>query len=382
MATLVAYLFNLVVMPAGMREMKDRVFEIRADLVNTFVREGSFTNPIDGLTVYVGENNVGGDIRGILVHDARNPKGIATYMAQRGLLANTPLGPRLIMFEGNIQWLEGGEGRLKILNFEKYTFDLGQFDKQRDETLARGERALFERAALPGKDGQRKTAAQVFLRSAQPFERSALLHGVRADRRRRARRRQLQPARIWRAHRVGDGGGVRGAIARVRHSSNVRMRTPDVAFLMYVWPRVVDRRIVVCVVAPRFEMLNRAAWLSQARGWRPMTLSWTLSRYLGTQFAISVAVVFGMCVTLGFVIDIVELLNRTAGQGRRAAVDDRGHGAAEAAQPHRKDDAVRGVVRRDLELRAHDAQPRTGHRARLRRFGLVVLGPRPGRVAA
>jgi lipopolysaccharide export system permease protein len=110
-ATMVAYLFNLIVMPAGMREMKNRVFEIRADLVNTFVREGSFTNPIKGLTVYVSENNPGGDIRGILVHDARNPKGIATYMAQSGLLANTPTGPRLIMNQGNVQWLEGGEGK-------------------------------------------------------------------------------------------------------------------------------------------------------------------------------------------------------------------------------------------------------------------------------
>jgi lipopolysaccharide export system permease protein len=45
-----------------------------------------------------------------------------------------------------------------------------------------------------------------------------------------------------------------------------------------------------------------------------MTLSWTLWRYLALQFLISVAIVFGMCVTLGFVIDIVELLNRTAGK--------------------------------------------------------------------
>jgi len=128
--TMVAYLFNLYFMPAGMREMKDRVFEIRADLVNTFVREGAFTSPVEGLTVYVGERS-GAEITGILVHDARNPKSVATYMAQKGTLATTPQGPRLIMDHGNVQWLEGGEGRLKILNFDKYTFDLGQFDKQR-----------------------------------------------------------------------------------------------------------------------------------------------------------------------------------------------------------------------------------------------------------
>ncbi len=45
-----------------------------------------------------------------------------------------------------------------------------------------------------------------------------------------------------------------------------------------------------------------------------MSLSWTLSRYLALQFLTSVGLVFGLCVTLGFVIDIVELLNRTAGK--------------------------------------------------------------------
>jgi len=45
-----------------------------------------------------------------------------------------------------------------------------------------------------------------------------------------------------------------------------------------------------------------------------MTISWTLSRYLARQFLTSVGMVFGLCVTLGFVIDIVELLNRTSGK--------------------------------------------------------------------
>ena len=45
-----------------------------------------------------------------------------------------------------------------------------------------------------------------------------------------------------------------------------------------------------------------------------MTISWTLSRYLAKQFLMSVGLVFGLCVTLGFIIDIVELLNRTAGK--------------------------------------------------------------------
>lgn len=45
-----------------------------------------------------------------------------------------------------------------------------------------------------------------------------------------------------------------------------------------------------------------------------MNWSWTLSRYIAWQFFISVMIVFGACAALGFVIDIVELLNRTSGK--------------------------------------------------------------------
>lgn len=45
-----------------------------------------------------------------------------------------------------------------------------------------------------------------------------------------------------------------------------------------------------------------------------MNISWILSRYLAQQFLVSVGIVFAFCLTLAFVIDIVDLLNRTAGR--------------------------------------------------------------------
>jgi lipopolysaccharide export system permease protein len=46
-----------------------------------------------------------------------------------------------------------------------------------------------------------------------------------------------------------------------------------------------------------------------------MSWSWTLYRYLALQFLIGVAMVYGGFLTLAFAIDIVNLLNRTAGHG-------------------------------------------------------------------
>jgi lipopolysaccharide export system permease protein len=126
--TALTYLLNLYLMPLGMREMKDKVFEIRADLAATLVKEGAFSTPIDGLTVYIKESS-NTELLGILVHDNRDTERPATYMASRGQLVKTPDGPRLIMFDGNIQRSEGRGKSLSILDFDKYTFDLSVFEK-------------------------------------------------------------------------------------------------------------------------------------------------------------------------------------------------------------------------------------------------------------
>ena len=254
--TAVGYLFNLVVMPAGMREMKNRVFEIRADLVNTFVREGSFTNPIKGLTVYVSENNPGGDIRGILVHDARNPKGIATYMAQSGLLANTPTGPRLIMNQGNVQWLEGGGGRLKILNFEKYTFDLSQFDKGQDTRFVEAsERYLGEllspEATVADKQ-RKKFFSEAHSRLSVPLYSIVFaLIGVVALIGGNFNRRGYA-GRIGLAFLAMFGARLPGFAFQQWTASN-----PDMAVMMYVWPLLWIVGLLIVLAHPRFERLRK-----------------------------------------------------------------------------------------------------------------------------
>ena len=53
--------------------------------------------PAKGLTVFIRQMGNDGQISGILVHDSRDAKRPITYIAQRGVLAQTPAGSRLIM---------------------------------------------------------------------------------------------------------------------------------------------------------------------------------------------------------------------------------------------------------------------------------------------
>jgi len=124
---------NLYFMPAGMRILKVRLFEIRGDIATSLIREGAFTNPIAGLTVYVRARMPDGGIRGILVHDGRNPLQPVTYMAETGNLVRLPEGPRLVMYNGNIQRLtrtpsaKAQDNPVTLLYFDKYTYDLSQY---------------------------------------------------------------------------------------------------------------------------------------------------------------------------------------------------------------------------------------------------------------
>jgi lipopolysaccharide export system permease protein len=144
-AMLVTYVCSLWLMPLGQRTMKDKVFDIRTDIGAAILREGQFTTPGKGLTVFIRELSPSGEIRGILVHDNRDTTLPTTYLAERGILAQTRGGARLIMQNGNIQRAEEGGAKLSVLRFDNYVFDLEQFAAaQRTSQREASERYLWE----------------------------------------------------------------------------------------------------------------------------------------------------------------------------------------------------------------------------------------------
>jgi len=126
-AMALTYACGLYFMPAGQRELREKVFEIRADIGAAILQEGAFTTPTNGLTVFIRELGPAGQINGILVHDNRKEDEPVTYMAERGVVAQTPDGARLIMQNGNVQHSTERGARLSTLQFDSYVFDLDQF---------------------------------------------------------------------------------------------------------------------------------------------------------------------------------------------------------------------------------------------------------------
>ena len=118
------YLNTLYLMPSSFREFKDLQREYRTDLVSVFLQEGVFNTVIEGITVFVRERNKTGELSGIIVHDERKPEKPITIMAEKGAIIAGDHGPRVLMINGNRQEVSSGDGRLSLLYFERYTFDL------------------------------------------------------------------------------------------------------------------------------------------------------------------------------------------------------------------------------------------------------------------
>ena len=231
------YLCSLYLMPLGQRTMKDKVMDIRADIGAAILSEGMFNTPAQGLTVFIRELSSDGHIDGILVHDNRDSNRPISYLAQSGVLAQTPAGARLIMLNGTIEQTSRGGGRLSVLKFQRYVFDLDQFASRRGEVMREtAERYLNELfwpriAKDPGNkirniflaEGHNRLAAPLYCLTFALIALAAITRGRRA---RGAYALRLTVASLSAGMLRILGYGVQGIAAR----------TPEFDVLLYLVP--------------------------------------------------------------------------------------------------------------------------------------------------
>jgi len=113
--------------PAGQRALRDKVSDIRADMAGALLNEGDFNTTQRGLTVFIRQMSNKGEINGILVHNNRDRARPVTYIAEKGILAQTPAGTRLIMVNGTIETSGQGGKQLQVLHFDSNVMNLDQF---------------------------------------------------------------------------------------------------------------------------------------------------------------------------------------------------------------------------------------------------------------
>ena len=127
--TLILTITSLFLAPAGMRYSKLKMHELKHDISSTILRDGLFSMPAKGLTVYAKEKELDNSITGVLVHDNRDPKNSITYTAKKGLFFNEDNESKLILIDGTIQHknsLKPSSG-ITTVKFEKNEYFFSEF---------------------------------------------------------------------------------------------------------------------------------------------------------------------------------------------------------------------------------------------------------------
>src|SRR5262245_42269762 len=69
--------------PWSQRLLREYTMLVRSDLIGQVIQPWRFAEPEDKLTIHIRDRARNGDLLGLLLHDARDPKQVATYLAER-----------------------------------------------------------------------------------------------------------------------------------------------------------------------------------------------------------------------------------------------------------------------------------------------------------
>ncbi|MEX0759431.1 MAG: LPS export ABC transporter permease LptF [Tistlia sp.] len=257
---IVGYGMTIYLQPASFRAFKDLQFELRNDLSTVLVQDGVFNEIEDGLTVYVRERLDNGELLGILVHDQRESGQPVTIMAKRGALVKAPEGTMVVMGEGNRQEFDATKGRLSMLEFDRYSVELGSMtgaDQIPWRWREPPERYLGELLGPPEVEEDTRYRPQLMAEFHQrmvvplytiAFVAIGLAAMLGGEFDRRGRPRRLAAAVI-------AVGGLEGLQLTLQDFAE---RTPEIAGLIYL-PPVVVTLIALAFLYQRPRRRNRAA---------------------------------------------------------------------------------------------------------------------------
>jgi lipopolysaccharide export system permease protein len=177
--TAVLFALTLYLLPAANRSFKDLQFEIRNRFASVLIQDGVFNTLSDRLMVYVKSRDENGELIGILIYDNREPGKPVTVFAERGAIANSPEGPRLLMVNGTRQQRNISNGHLSVLRFDQYTLELSELsdvpgarDRQVDERHTTDLIAALRTDQAP--DARRAILGELNMRLAGPLSALAM----------------------------------------------------------------------------------------------------------------------------------------------------------------------------------------------------------------
>ena len=127
--SLLGWSLSLWVQPAANRQLVEMQYFIQSQFSAALLREGTFNDLGDGVTVYVARREANAELQGLFIHDERNPQKPVTIRANRGQLVQGERGPEVVVYNGIQQEFDKNQKKLTELTFDSYAVDLQSFVK-------------------------------------------------------------------------------------------------------------------------------------------------------------------------------------------------------------------------------------------------------------
>ncbi|SHJ06579.1 lipopolysaccharide export system permease protein [Roseomonas rosea] len=142
-ATGLGLMLQTWLVPISHAAFREWQFEIRNQMAAILLQEGVFSSVSNDLTVYARIRERDGTLRGILIHDQREPGAPVTILAERGVILPSPNGPRVVLLNGQRQQMERAvppnsppgtppQPRLTVLAFGENSVDLARTSRTED----------------------------------------------------------------------------------------------------------------------------------------------------------------------------------------------------------------------------------------------------------
>jgi lipopolysaccharide export system permease protein len=130
--------------PYTLRKLREQVAKVNADIISNVAIPGKFTTIDRGLTFHVRERGPNGLMIGLFVYDGRNPDNESTYIAERGRITQTGENVYLILDQGVLQRKQGKDKTPNFVEFQRYAFDMSQFNSAQSVTYRATDLALTD----------------------------------------------------------------------------------------------------------------------------------------------------------------------------------------------------------------------------------------------
>jgi lipopolysaccharide export system permease protein len=126
---------NHAIAPWANRQLKEGALQVRTQLISQVLQPGRFLAPEKGLSIHIRDRAPDGELLGLLMHDARDPAQVSSYLAESGYIIKQGASAYLLMKNGHIVRELTNNPQPDIVLFQRYAVDINRFEQKAENSL-------------------------------------------------------------------------------------------------------------------------------------------------------------------------------------------------------------------------------------------------------